>query len=256
MGPPTQKTLPQYGGARAEKPKCRLPPFRGSPHNHTERGSVAEPPTQAIDRALRSGEENMSFDKASLRKELYARRVACSANGEILTGLQRRVADVLAATERSCIGFYRPIRGEPDITDVLAAWAAASPGRSLCVPVVDDARNGLMHFALWTPSARMHAGVWNIEVPEEDVPVEPDMIFAPCVGVNRRGMRLGNGGGFFDRYLSRRRAAGEDVETVAVAYDELVTEAFEAQPYDEPFAWIITQSRLLGTGFSLECDRG
>lgn len=192
----------------------------------------------------------MNCDKYSLRKELYVIRAACSANCEIQAGLQRQIAAILAVSEPTCIGFYRPFRGEPDITEVLTTWASSRSGRSLCVPVVDDPRSGLMHFSRWTPTAQMCSGIWGIEVPVTDIPVEPDMIFAPCVGVNSQGMRLGNGGGFFDRYLSKRRGAGESIETVAVAYDELVTESFEVQTHDEPFAWIVTQTRLLATG----CD--
>lgn len=139
------------------------------------------------------------------------------------------------------VGFYRPVRGEPDLTDVFSRWVKAAPGRSLCVPVVDDLERKSMHYALWTPQA-VRAGAYGIEEPAFDAPVVPQVIFVPCVGVTRQGYRLGNGGGFFDRWLAEQSRRGRRPVTVAAAFDCLVTDRFVPEDHDEPLDWILTES--------------
>lgn len=93
----------------------------------------------------------------------------------------------------------------------------------------------------------MVKGAFGIEEPKIDRLVYPDVIFAPCVGVNRLGVRLGNGGGFFDRYLLQRRLDSKPVTTVAVAFDELVVDENYQQQHDIAFDWIVTESGFKAT---------
>ncbi len=146
----------------------------------------------------------------------------------------------------SCVGFYRPFRSEPDITPAVAAWAEKQKGRKLCVPVVEDKRNCRMHYAIWRASEASRVGSFGIEEPAEDIAAVPEIIFSPCVGVTRSGFRLGNGGGYFDRYLAWRAAAGNSpVATVAVALEALVIEKFEVSYFDVAFDWIATEAGVV-----------
>ena len=48
----------------------------------------------------------------------------------------------------------------------------------------------------------MDRGVWGIAEPKADKPVvEPDILLVPLLAFDRRGWRLGYGGGFYDRTL-------------------------------------------------------
>lgn len=144
----------------------------------------------------------------------------------------------------SCAGFYRAFRHEPDISEALLSWSIAAD-KKLAVPRVDDSAAGRMHFCLWSRDMPMIKGAFGIEEPQVDTVVCPDVIFSPCVGVNRLGFRLGNGGGFFDRYLLQRRLDSKPVTTVAVAFDELVVDENYQQEHDIAFDWIATQSGLI-----------
>ena len=141
------------------------------------------------------------------------------------------------------VGFYRPIRGEPDLTAVFTEWVAEGSCRRLCVPLIDDVREGRMHYGVWN-AERVCPGVYGIEEPQEDVPAEPDVIFSPCVGLTREGYRLGNGGGFFDRWLAQRVDCANKPVTVAVGFDCLMMETFVPMPFDIPMDWILTESGI------------
>lgn len=93
----------------------------------------------------------------------------------------------------------------------------------------------------------MRSGTFGITEPVGGIPVVPDVIFAPCVAVTSSGFRLGNGGGFFDRWLAD--PATEAVVTVAVAAEGLVTKEFEPQLHDRPFQWLATENGVRRAGF-------
>lgn len=88
----------------------------------------------------------------------------------------------------------------------------------------------------------MVKGAFGIQEPQIDRLVCPDVIFSPCLGVNHLGFRLGNGGGFFDRYLLQRKLDCKPLTTVAVAFDELIVDENYQQQHDIAFDWIATES--------------
>lgn len=128
-------------------------------------------------------------------------QVECSTAVE---NLSAHLLQWLAERAVSRLGFYRPIKNEPDLTEPLLTWKLGSPQRCLCVPVVDDSRSKTMHYARWE-AERVRIGCYGIEEPIEDILVDPEVILVPCVGVTREGFRLGNGGGYFDRWLAERQ---------------------------------------------------
>ena len=58
-----------------------------------------------------------------------------------------------------------------------------------------------------------------------------DLVIVPALAVDRGGMRLGRGGGSYDRALARVGAA---VPTVALIYDDELLDEVPAGPHDRP----------------------
>jgi len=77
---------------------------------------------------------------------------------------------------------------------------------------------------------------------DADSPVYGSLVTHRIDEVTPEGFRLGNGGGFFDRYMAKMAAENRRPMTVAVAYDALVTNDFCPQAHDVAFDWIATES--------------
>ncbi|WDZ95633.1 5-formyltetrahydrofolate cyclo-ligase [Herbaspirillum sp. WKF16] len=140
--------------------------------------------------------------KAALRADLLARRKALDSKGKSISDelIGRRLLDWCAAHAIGSLGVYHPIRREPDLLAAYNALAARGVHLSLPVVVGPDAP---LDFRRWTTGDPLQKDALGTLVPAMDAPiVKPQALLVPCVGYTARGMRLGYGGGFYDRTLA------------------------------------------------------
>jgi len=102
-----------------------------------------------------------------------------------------------AKTVFAFVSLKREISTDIFIEDVL------SSGRILCVPLC--AEKGMMKIKKINSLDELHTGAYGIKEPSEDcaeIPAEDiDLALIPCVSCNSNGDRLGQGGGYYDRFL-------------------------------------------------------
>lgn len=154
--------------------------------------------------------------KAEARKAAFARRKAAFAAGQ--GEAARHLAGVLAPHAGKVLSGYMPMRTEIDPLPAMAAHR----GR-VCVPVVPG-RGVPLQFRAWTPDCEMVEGPFGARVPAGGDWLVPQVLIVPLLAWDRRGYRLGYGGGYYDRTLAMLRAAGG---CVAVGF------AFAAQEVPE-----------------------
>ncbi|WP_167525868.1 5-formyltetrahydrofolate cyclo-ligase [Streptomyces rapamycinicus] len=71
-----------------------------------------------------------------------------------------------------------------------------------------------------------------------------DVVLLPGLAVDRRGMRLGRGGGSYDRVLARLAAAGADPALVVLLYDGELLDEVPEEAHDRPVHAAVTPSGL------------
>ncbi|MFN4263765.1 MAG: 5-formyltetrahydrofolate cyclo-ligase [Thioalkalivibrionaceae bacterium] len=159
---------------------------------------------------------------AALRKQLKNRRQATTAvhrqRAERL--ILRRLARTLETCRRAALKHRtdakRPCLGAflstPDEVDLRPLLPALSRRWRIALPKIDFSRPGHMTFLPWKPGDTLHINRWGLAEPRAHhlKPIAPRnlaCVLVPIVGVDRRGGRLGMGGGYYDRAFSHRRWA-------------------------------------------------
>jgi len=115
------------------------------------------------------------------------------------------------------------------------------------LPVVIGAGQPLV-FRNWAPGLILQEGPFATRHPYPDQrEVIPGLLLVPLLAFDDKGMRLGWGGGFYDRTLAVLRGAGS-VVAVGVAYDDQMVERVPHASNDEPLDWIVTDKQCLEAG--------
>ena len=160
-------------------------------------------------------------NKSELRK-LYRRQRADRFNTEswlhILTASELKGATNIAS--------YISYEFEPETSDI--NQRLIKDGKKVFLPRLLE--NNDIQWVSWNGSSENLTKVEKIYEPIGDaVEVELDVIILPALHVDRMGNRLGQGGGSYDRALSRSKA----FKIALLHYGELTSEILPIQPHDE-----------------------
>ena len=178
-----------------------------------------------------------SRDKAQLRRQLQAERQALVDRHRRAMHLQEVLRVWLVGRRETTIGAYWPIKGEFDALPALYRWSEADARRRIGLPVVDrDSRQ--LRFHVWYPGCPMEDDAYGIPKPKDTEAFEPQLLLVPCVGFGPHGVRLGYGGGFYDRTLA---ALSPRPTTVGVGYAHGFIPWLRPEPHDVPLDAILTE---------------
>jgi 5-formyltetrahydrofolate cyclo-ligase len=134
--------------------------------------------------------------KATARARALAARKGCDpALGALLS--QHVLAEMPPPPGSAVSGFW-PRNGEIDIRRLLTALHAR--GHDVLLPHTPKIGNPLV-FRYWHPGAEMVRERFGTLRPIGEIGV-PDVLYVPLVAFDRRGYRVGYGGGFYDRTLA------------------------------------------------------
>jgi 5,10-methenyltetrahydrofolate synthetase len=177
-----------------------------------------------------------SQDKKTLRRQLQAERLGLVDRHLRAMNLQEVLRVWLMGRKDSLIGAYWPIKGEFDALPALYRWTEADAARRIGLPVVDkDSRQ--LSFQVWFPGCDMEADAYGIPKPRGTPRFEPTLLLVPCVGYGPRGVRLGYGGGFYDRTLAGLQPRPL---TVGVAFTHGFVPWLTPEPHDVPLDVMLT----------------
>ena len=106
----------------------------------------------------------------------------------------------------SVIGAYVARESELDPAPLL--HALRKRGHSIALPVIEHKNNPLL-FRIWADGDILETGPLNIPQPSASAPIcAPDLFLVPLLAFDRRGHRLGYGGGYYDRTLVNKKSIG------------------------------------------------
>jgi len=140
----------------------------------------------------------------------------------------------------SRLGLYWPVGHEPDWRPLLERWPEALRQR-LALPVVRcEGGVGRLTYGAWHPADPLRADGCGIPAPVAAAPLEADalaLLLVPALAIDQRGIRLGSGGGWYDRL--RADPAWRQLPALAVLPAACLAPSLPADPWDVPFTgWL------------------
>ena len=195
--------------------------------------------------------------KRQLRRDLRQRRRSLTPRQ------QREAANAAARRMEACpwmwragsVAAYWPADGEMDPRPLLKR--ARARRKAVYLPVLMPGNR--LYFRRWRPGEAMRPNRYGIPEPQTGRLRQAwtlALIILPLVGFDRRGTRLGMGGGFYDRTLARTAARFSGRQPLLLGLAHACQEVAElpSDPWDRPLDAIITDREWIVAAGSSDQD--
>jgi len=178
-----------------------------------------------------------SLTKTELRRSLLQTRKSLSPEAwrEKSDRICNHLQNSPLFTQAKTILAYFSFRQEPDLSPLFTTpqkW-----GFPRCV-------GKDLSWHIWQPGDALHTGIYGILEPLPDAPKidqsEVDLILIPALGCDLRGYRLGYGGGYYDRMLSK--AEWESKVAIGMIFEFALIAQLPVDSWDQPLHGICTES--------------
>jgi 5-formyltetrahydrofolate cyclo-ligase len=177
--------------------------------------------------------------KAALRRRLLAARRRLSPEQRAAAG--RAIRDAVLSLPQTqmagTVAAYYSVAAEPDTHGLI--YALWKRGSYLLLPVLRP--DGDLDWASYEGPDSLRPGPRGLTEPAEP-PRGPgaiasaDLVLVPALAVDHSGLRLGRGGGSYDRALTR---VGDQVPTVGLIYDQELLAEVPAWAHDQRVRLIV-----------------
>lgn len=206
-----------------------------------------------------TGKVEAEGEKYELRALMLEKRRSMPA--ETLARLSRRAQLNLLSQpvwrDASGVALYQAFRNEVDTAMLLNS--ALEAAKDVFLPRVRRGEAGAMDFVRCRGAHELACGAYNIMEPAPELPAcvftasdaepchedrtfaAPDLFIIPGVAFDRKGRRLGFGGGYYDRFLSSPLLRARSL-FVGLAYSFQVVDSLPAESWDEPMNALCTDA--------------
>lgn len=141
--------------------------------------------------------------------------------------------------KKGVVAAFLPIKTEINVVPLMHALAGA--GHKLALPCIKRTAHPLV-FRSYQFGDKLRGGPYNTREPKRDAPIiEPDIVLLPLLAFSRIGMRLGYGGGFYDRTLEGLRTK-KQIFACGVAYSGQEVPIVPTDQYDQKMDGVLTET--------------
>ena len=185
--------------------------------------------------------------KPELRERALTSRAALPAptRAAAAAEIRRRLADLPELRAASCVLAYAAFGDEVDLDALLERLLES--GATVLLPYVEG---DALHCAPVGSLPDLAPGFRGVREPAAPArqatdPRLIDVALVPGVAFDRKGGRLGYGGGHFDRLLAQLRP---DANVVGIAYHAQLFDAVPIEPHDRRVDIVVTEEGNLRVG--------
>lgn len=186
-------------------------------------------------------EEDLKLRKKEIRREMIRRMAELpedykrEADRKIFEAVLSSPEYAMSQTVFCYVGVKNEINTSPFLEEMLRS------GRTVCVPRCIG--HGVMRSLRIRSLSDLVPGMRNIPEPpesaEEILPEQIDLAIIPCVTANADGERLGYGGGYYDRFLSKTKAF-----RMLLIRSRMMREEIPREPHDLKMDAVVTEKQF------------
>ncbi|MFH9982716.1 5-formyltetrahydrofolate cyclo-ligase [Streptomyces sp. NPDC017179] len=187
--------------------------------------------------------------KRTLRREILMVRNTLTVDEvrEAAHALAERALELPELTQARTIAAYVSVGTEPGTPALLDALRARGARVLLPALLPDNDLDWGAYTGEGSLARVQHGGRMALFEPTgkrlgPDAVTTADVVLLPGLAVDARGMRLGRGGGSYDRVLARLEAARAHPALVVLLYDTEVVEHIPEESHDRPVHAVVTPS--------------
>ncbi|MFH8366010.1 5-formyltetrahydrofolate cyclo-ligase [Streptomyces sp. NPDC018031] len=188
---------------------------------------------------------NPDASKGVLRKRLLSVRAGLTADDVTAAGaaLARRALGLPELAAARTVAAYVSVGREPGTRPLLDALR--DRGVRVLLPVLLPDND--LDWAHYTGAGGLARAARGLLEPTgdrlgPDAVLSADTVLLPGLAVDRQGLRLGRGGGSYDRVLARLDAAGAAPALVVLVYDDELLDRVPGEAHDRPVRAAVTPS--------------
>ena len=179
-------------------------------------------------------------EKEALRKFLINRRSELGPSIDFQSNILNNIKPLIEEIENEYIGTYISFRDELD-TKKLNQYLLERE-LNLALPAIDF-KTKEINFFMYHKNTELIENKFSILEPKNrDKVIFPKIILIPLLGYSKSGFRLGYGGGYYDKYLSKNGIG--DVKKIGIAFSFQEVEEIPVEDHDERLDWILTEKHL------------
>ncbi len=191
--------------------------------------------------------------RQALRKELRARRNSLNPTQQEAASAWalRHLMKSPKFLRAQHVALY--IAADGELNPNLIAEQLWKMGKHCYLPVLHPRSEGQLWFVEYTPNTELKPNRFGIPEPDHRqerkfAPNLLDVVLLPLVGFDRRGGRLGMGGGFYDRTFAFHKGKKTKPYLIGMAHSCQEVEMLETADWDIPLYAVVTDKELILAG--------
>ena len=179
-----------------------------------------------------------NLKKKCRTRALAQRKIFKTKSNDCL--IQKNLSSALRENNNLITSGYLPIGSEADPVNFMNKLAL---DEVVAVPVIVG-KDKPLKFTIWTPDSELELGAFGVLIPKSVSWVVPDILLVPLIAFDSQGGRLGYGGGFYDRYISRIQNF-KNVIKIGLSFSFQKIMKLPTNQYDKKLDYIITEKNFI-----------
>lgn len=180
------------------------------------------------------------LEKQVLRQFLTNRRSELSSSFEKKNNIHIHIQPLIETIKNVSVGTYMSFRNELN-TKKLNEYLFKRD-INLALPVIDFKKKEISFFRFGHNTKLIKNNYSILEPENKNELIFPKIILIPLLGYSLSGYRIGYGGGYYDKYLSKHSKSGLIKIGTAFTFQEV--DQIPIEGHDQRLDWILTEKHL------------